>query len=106
MKCQSCGQDNKDSAKNCKKCGREVGVQPAWFPDGAWHLKTLGAIYAALVLVYFGVNFLLGHLPRPYHLRDIPAEMTPWLRKGPKHLPEKDLKAPAHLPRPLGAKPK
>lgn len=100
MKCLSCGQENKDSAKACKKCQRELHTPPAWFPDAAWHLKTLGAIYACLTVVYFAVSFFLRSLPKPYHIRDIPVEMTPWLRKGPKHLPEEQLKAPPRLPSP------
>jgi hypothetical protein len=101
MKCTACGNDNKDSAKACKKCGRSLSEAPAWFPDAAWHLRTLLTIYAILVVVYFVVSFLLRTLPKPYHVRDIPPEMTPWLRKGGKeHLPEEKLQAPAHLPRP------
>ena len=99
MKCVSCGQDNKDSAKACRKCGRELNVPPAWFPDWRWHLRTLGIIYACLVVLYFGVSAALSSLPRPYHLRKIPLEMTPWLHPGGKvHLPEEQLKAPAEPP--------
>lgn len=94
MKCASCGQDNKESAKLCKKCGRDLAVPPSWFPDARWHLRTLGVIYAGLIVLYFGVSFALKQLPRPYHLREIPVEMTPWLRSGLKHLPEGELKAP------------
>lgn len=94
MKCTNCGQENKDAAKSCRKCGRDLAVPPAWFPDARWHLRTLGVIYALLIGFYFSVNALLAKLPRPYHLREIPPEMTPWLRKGPKHLPEEALKAP------------
>lgn len=94
MKCADCGQENKDTAKVCRKCQRDLHVPPAWFPDGKWHLKTLGAIYAGLIVFYLGVSFVLKQLPRPYHLREIPLEMTPWLRKGEKHLPEDKLKAP------------
>ncbi|MBI4371183.1 MAG: zinc ribbon domain-containing protein [Elusimicrobia bacterium] len=95
MKCVSCGQDNKDAARACRKCGRDLAVPPAWFPDAAWHLKTLGIIYASLTVVYFGVTALLSTLPRPYHLRRIPLEMTPWLNPEAKSfLPEERLKAP------------
>jgi hypothetical protein len=90
----NCGQENKDSAKTCKKCSRDLSVPPAWFPDFRWHLKTLGIIYAVLVVFYFAVSFALKKLPKPYHIRQIPVEMTPWLRRGPKHLPEEQLKAP------------
>lgn len=100
MKCQSCGQENKDAVKACRKCGRSLLIPPAWFPDLRWHLKTLGAIYAALIVLYFGVSFALRRLPEPYHLRDIPPEMTPWLWSGPKFVPEEDLRAPGGAPPP------
>lgn len=98
MKCTSCGQENKDSAKMCRKCGRDLTIPPAWFPDARWHLKTLGAIYLALTVLYFGVTYFLKSLPKPYHVRALPIEMTPWLRKGPKFLAEDELKAPAQNP--------
>ncbi|MBI5629439.1 MAG: zinc ribbon domain-containing protein [Elusimicrobia bacterium] len=94
MKCLNCGQENKDSAKSCRKCSRDLSIPPAWFPDPRWHLKTLGIIYASLALAYFGVSRLLKSLPKPYQIRTIPVEMTPWLRKGVKHLPEDQLKPP------------
>mgnify|MGYP001607852344 FL=1 len=95
MKCVSCGLDNKDAAKACKKCGRDMSVPAAWFQDARWHLKTLGIIYAALTVLYLGVNAVLSSLPKPYHLRHIPVELTPWLNPGGKvHLPEEQLKAP------------
>jgi hypothetical protein len=95
VKCVGCGFENKENAKTCRKCGRDMAVPPAWQPDAAWHLKTLGAIYAALTLLYFGVTAVLSKLPRPYQLRNIPVEMTPWLAPGGKvHLPEDQLKAP------------
>lgn len=100
MKCLNCGQENKDAAKACKKCSRDLTVPPAWFPDARWHVKTLGMIYAGLIVFYFGVSFMLKTLPRPYHLRQIPPEMTPWLKRPGilKHLPEDQLKAPPVTP--------
>lgn len=98
MKCMNCGQDNKETAKECRKCGRSLAVPPAWFPDAKWHAKTLGAIYAVLIVAYFGISAALKSLPRPYHVRTIPVEMTPWLRHGEKHLPEDQLKAPPREP--------
>jgi hypothetical protein len=98
MKCMNCGQDNKDSLKACRKCGRDLSTPPAWFPDARWHLKTLGTIYALLIVAYFGVSAALKSLPKPYQVRKIPIEMTPWLRSGPKHLPEDQLKAPPPAP--------
>ncbi|MBI3564075.1 MAG: hypothetical protein HY079_02630 [Elusimicrobia bacterium] len=105
MKCVDCGVDNKDAAKNCRKCGRDMAVPPAWHPDAAWHLRTLGIIYACLTVLYFGVSAALSRLPRPYQLRQIPVEMTPWLAPGGKvHLPEDRLKAPgAPVPAPAAA---
>lgn len=97
MKCASCEVENKDAAKACRKCGRDLSP-PAWFPDARWHAKTLGLIYACLVLLYLGVTTVLSSLPKPYHLRKIPGEMTPWLNPGGKvHLPEERLKAPPRL---------
>lgn len=52
-----------------------------WVPDVRWHLKVLGGIYLFLIVVYFGLTAFLSRLPAPYGLRDIPAEMTPWLNK-------------------------
>lgn len=96
MKCMNCGQENKDTAKACKKCSRDLTIPPAWFPDAAWHLKTLGMIYLFLVVVYFGVTYSLQKLPKPYHIRQIPPEMTPWLKRPgiPQHQPEEQLRAP------------
>ena len=99
MKCVGCGFDNKETAKICRKCGRDMSVPAAWLPDAAWHLKTLAIIYAALIVFYAGVTATLSRLPKPYALRKIPIEMTPWLVPGGKvHLPEDQLKAPAPPP--------
>jgi hypothetical protein len=98
MKCLDCGQENKDTAKFCRKCDRDLSVPPAWFPDAAWHVRALGIIYASLIVLYFGVSAALARLPKPYDMRHIPIEMTPWLRPdGKKFVPEDELKAP---PRP------
>jgi hypothetical protein len=96
MKCLNCGQDNKDAAKTCKKCARDLSVPPAWFPDAAWHMKTLGTIYGILIFLFLGVSFALKRLPKPYHIRQISPEMTPWLRRPglPQHLSEEQLKSP------------
>ena len=95
VKCPGCGSDNKETAKACRKCGRDMAVPPAWQPDAAWHVKTLGAIYVALTVLYFALTAVLSKLPKPYQLRNIPVEMTPWLAPGGKvHLPEEQLKAP------------
>jgi len=105
MKCPACSTDNKDNAKFCKKCDRDLTAPPAWFPDAAWHVRTLGIIYAALIVLYFGVSAALARLPKPYNLRQIPVEMTPWLApNGQKFLPEDQLKAPAYRADALPAK--
>lgn len=96
MKCANCGIENKDVAKVCRKCGRDMSLLTAWFPDARWHLKTLAVIYAGLAVFYLGVDAVLSRLPKPYNLRTIPIEMTPWLHPGGKvHLPEDQLKAPS-----------
>lgn len=87
------------SKKLSKKAAQAQQIQeelsPPWFPDAAWHLKTLLVIYALLTGVYFGVSALLKTLPKPYELRRPPVEMTPWLAPGGKqHLPEEQLRAP------------
>lgn len=106
MKCLDCGVDNKDAAKHCKKCGRDLSIPAAWHPDAFWHLRTIGIIYAGLTVLYFGVSAALSTLPRPYHLRQIPVEMTPWLAPGGKvHLPEDQLKAPSEPAAPAAAAP-
>jgi len=98
MKCLSCSFENKETAKACKKCGHDLTIPPAWFPDARWHLKTLGIIYAGLISLYLVVTSVLSGLPKPYQLRKIPIEMTPWLHPGGKvHLSEDELKPP---PRP------
>jgi hypothetical protein len=105
MKCPACSQENKDTAKFCKKCDRDLTAPPAWFPDAAWHVRTLGVIYAALIVLYFGVSAALARLPKPYNLRQIPVEMTPWLAPGGKvFLDEDHLKAPSRRPDELPAR--
>jgi hypothetical protein len=96
MKCPGCASENKDNAKICRKCGREMAIPPAWTPDALWHMKTLAVIYAALTLFYVGVTAALSKLPKPYQLRRIPVEMTPWLAPGGKvHLSEEMLQPPS-----------
>ena len=81
MRCINCSQENKETARMCKKCGRDLTVPPAWFPDWKWHAKTLGIIYACVTALYFTVTFALKSLPKPYQIRNIPPEMTPWLKR-------------------------
>ncbi len=91
--------DPRQQKKLSKKAAQAQQIQeelsPPWFPDARWHLKTLGIIYALLVVVYFGVSALLSRLPKPYQLRAIPPEMTPWLApKDQRHLSDEQLRAP------------
>lgn len=86
---------NQPLKKSKKAAAQEALISPPWFPDAKWHLRTLGLIYAFLIVAYFGVSSALSRLPKPYTLRRIPMEMTPWLNPGGKvHLPEDQLKAP------------
>jgi len=105
MKCAKCGTENKKASKFCSQCGaglsaggapapgakaaavakfdaaRPDTAVPFWKPDWRWHLKTLGLVYAALVVVYFVLSNFLAKVPEPHRMRDIPKEMTPWLKK-------------------------
>ena len=75
MKCPSCATENKDNVLQCKKCGSALVVM--WAPTKAWHIRTLSVIYACLIVAFF----LLSHLLKPY-LREIPPDVTPWLKKS------------------------
>ena len=74
MKCPKCTTENKDQAKVCRKCGLNLQLPPLWQPTWRWHLRTLGIIYA-LVIVFF---FIVKGLLKPY-VRKLPPEVTPWL---------------------------
>ena len=88
-------QQSQQSKKSKKAAAQEALISPPWFPDAKWHLRTLGVIYAVLIVAYFGISRALSSLPKPYKLRRIPMEMTPWLNPGGKvHLPEEKLNAP------------
>lgn len=81
--------------KSKKAAAQEALISPPWFPDAKWHVRTLAVIYAVLIVAYFGISHALSRLPKPYNLRRIPMEMTPWLNPGGKlHLSEEQLKAP------------
>ncbi|MBL8023759.1 MAG: hypothetical protein JNK54_05690 [Elusimicrobia bacterium] len=60
------------------------GVAPLtapWRPTWRWHLKALVGIYVFCAIFYLAVDRWLSSLPEPYALRDIPVELTPWLKK-------------------------
>ncbi len=58
---------------------KEIKEQETWMPTLAWLSKTFLIIALFLVIAFFALNFLL----KPY-MRDIPAELTPWLDKTPQ----------------------
>lgn len=79
MKCTNCGQENRAALKICRKCGADLTLPPAWFPGWRWHLKALSWIYITLIVLFFGLSYVLHKLPPPYDQRKISPEMTPWL---------------------------
>lgn len=87
MKCLNCGQENKETAKACKKCSWDLTLPPSWFPDWKWHAKALAGIWAALILLFFAAKFALRRLPPPWNIREIPPETTPWLHPDQKAIP-------------------
>ena len=54
--------------------------EPLWQPTWAWHLKTLTGVYVVLIIAYFAISSFLGRVPAPYKLREIPKEITPWMK--------------------------
>jgi len=81
MKCIVCQTDNKDGAKVCRKCGVDMQLAPLWRPSWKWHLKVLGTIYVVLIAAYFGISQFLSRIPPPYRMREVPKDITPWLKK-------------------------
>lgn len=82
MKCPYCGVENKDTARFCKKCKKELSspktsvvAEPLWQPDLKWYIKTLAIIYVCLIIAYHIATIVL----KPY-IRKIPQEVTPWLK--------------------------
>ena len=80
MKCPSCQAELKDEAKFCKKCGFDFETEPLWQPTWKWHLRVLGIICVVLIVAYFAITKFLSRLPPPYQLREIPKEITPWIK--------------------------
>jgi|AGTN01.2.fsa_nt_gi hypothetical protein len=79
MKCPKCQIENKEGAKICRKCGTDLAQKPLWKPSWKWHGRTLAVIYAVLIVLFFTLNALL----KPY-MREIPKDITPWLKDLPK----------------------
>jgi hypothetical protein len=52
-----------------------------WRPDWRWHAKALLGIYVFLAVAYFALSAFLSRVPEPHRMRDIPKEMTPWLKR-------------------------
>ena len=81
MKCLVCQTENKEGVKACRKCGVDLGLAPLWRPSWKWHFRVLGAVYVVLVIAYFAISQFLNKIPPPYRMREIPPEVTPWLKK-------------------------
>jgi uncharacterized membrane protein YvbJ len=84
MRCPYCGAENKDTARFCKKCRKDLrvktaaAIEPLWQPTLKWYGKMLLIIYAGLVVIYIVASAVL----KPY-IRKIPKEVTPWLEEKP-----------------------
>jgi hypothetical protein len=81
MICLACKMDNKEGSGQCRKCGATLQMEPLWAPSWAWHFKVLGGIYIALIVVYFALSAFLKKIPEPYRMRQVPSDVTPWLKK-------------------------
>lgn len=77
MKCPACQVENKDQAKNCRKCGMNLQLPPLWVPTWAWHRKTLLILFVGVLIAFFAARVLL----KPY-VRSLPPEITPWMHEG------------------------
>ncbi len=82
MICVACQTDNKETNKACRKCGVDLQTAPLWRPTWKWHVRVLCGIYLVLTVAYFGISALLSRLPAPYRTREIPKEITPWIKQG------------------------
>ena len=79
MKCPQCQFDNKEGAKTCRRCNTDLYRVPLWRPGWRWHARTLAIIYGILLVAFF----LLNHVLKPY-MRQIPKDITPWIKELPK----------------------
>ncbi len=57
-----------------------AAVEPTWQPTWRWHAKVLAVIYVVLTGAYFAVSSFLSRVPPPYKLREVPKEITPWMK--------------------------
>lgn len=71
----------KNNSKNKVAAVSPAPLGDVWRPSWMWHLKVLAGIYLFLTVFYFAADHWLSRLPQPYRLRDVPMEMTPWLKK-------------------------
>jgi hypothetical protein len=74
MKCPACQVDNKDQAKNCRKCGANLQLPPLWKPTWAWHGRTLLIIYGVVLVL-----FVVAKIKFKPYIRQLPPEITPWM---------------------------
>lgn len=73
-------QATKDNRKPAPPPAAAVAMEPSWKPTFQWHGKVLIGIYMVLIVAYFAVSAFLKKVPPPYRLREIPKEITPWMK--------------------------
>ena len=56
----------------------KIEEEPLWQPTYQWLAKTGGIILGALIVIFITFNLIL----KPY-MREMPAEVTPWLHNQP-----------------------
>ncbi|MCG3203496.1 MAG: hypothetical protein KCHDKBKB_00164 [Elusimicrobia bacterium] len=73
--------NKKDNARDVQKEEAHTqSMEPLWQPTWKWHLKVLAGVYVFLIFAYFAVSTFLSKVPPPYRLREIPKELTPWMK--------------------------
>ncbi len=55
--------------------------EPMWTADVEMARDDVGGIYVCLTVAYFAASTFLSRVPPPYKLREIPKDLTPWLKK-------------------------
>lgn len=74
-------QDKKDNSRDVRKSQIPSQPQvPLWQPSWQWHMKVLAGVYVVLTVAYFAVSAFLSRVPPPYRLREVPKEITPWMK--------------------------